>query len=156
MDYIIRPMERSFALEITTWKYPQPYSIYSMEADDDSIKELLAGAFYTATYGDELVGYFCYGTSAQVPWAAKNRYYPPGFTDIGLALRPDSTGRGLGLSFLKAGLTHAQSLYPGQPIRLTVAAFNQRAQKVYQRAGFKTTGSFTVPGGREFLIMIQG
>jgi [ribosomal protein S18]-alanine N-acetyltransferase len=56
--------------------------------------------------------------------------------EIGLGLRPDLTGRGLGGSFLAAGLEFAREQFSPERFVLAVATFNERAIKVYERAGF--------------------
>ena len=56
--------------------------------------------------------------------------------EIGLGLHPERTGRGLGASFLAAGLGYARSRYAPTRFVLAVAAFNRRAITVYERAGF--------------------
>ena len=55
--------------------------------------------------------------------------------DYGLGLRPDLTGQGLGLEFFLAGLAFAHERYRPERVRLHVAAFNERARRVYERAG---------------------
>lgn len=149
----VKPMDRDTALAAAAWKYPQPYGVYSLDSDDETLAEMTGGDFYAVFQGWELIGYFCFGKPARVPWGEENGFYAPGYIDIGLAMRPDLTGRGQGLEFFKFGLEFARAAFPGQPIRLTVASFNQRARKVYQRAGFTETGGFTVPRGMEFWIM---
>jgi ribosomal-protein-alanine N-acetyltransferase len=57
--------------------------------------------------------------------------------EIGLGLRPDLTGRGLGLRFVESGLQFARENYTPTTFRLMVAAFNERAIIVYERAGFE-------------------
>ena len=80
-----------------------------------------------------------------------------GALDFGLGLRPDLTGRGLGSEFVAAGLAFMQSRFPSQAIQLRVAAFNQRAIKVYQRAGFVEVERFLnrTNGGEYDFIRMQ-
>jgi ribosomal-protein-alanine N-acetyltransferase len=77
----------------------------------------------------ELIGYFGLG-------------YSDGVAGIGVGLRPDLTGRGLGLSFLEQGIAFAIARYSPERFRLFVAAFNKRAITVYERAGFVRTRTF--------------
>jgi len=148
-------MDRTAAQVASTWEYHDPYHIYNMDSDEKSMTYLLGGSFYSVYQGEDMIGYFCFGKAARIPWAEENGYYDLGYTDIGLAMRPDLTGKGLGLKFFKLGLNYGEILFPQTTIRLTVACFNHRAQKVYQRAGFKKIGEFSVPGGKEFEIMVQ-
>ena len=60
--------------------------------------------------------------------------------EIGLGLRPDLTGQGLGLQFFLEGVAFARDRFPGRRVTLNVAAFNERAITVYERAGFRRTG----------------
>ena len=62
--------------------------------------------------------------------------------EIGLGLRPDLTGRGLGESFLRACLHFASAVLGAQSYTLAVAAFNRRAITVYERAGFQEVERF--------------
>jgi hypothetical protein len=59
-----------------------------------------------------------------------------------LGMRPDLTGRGLGEEFVHAGLRFARETYSPPAFRLTVATFNQRAIRVYERAGFEIVERF--------------
>jgi RimJ/RimL family protein N-acetyltransferase len=45
-------------------------------------------------------------------------------------------GKGYGLPFLNRGLDYAEQALSTRSFRLSVAAFNERAVKVYQKAGF--------------------
>ncbi len=77
--------------------------------------------------------------------------------EYGLGLRPDWTGCRLGEEFVRAGLEFGRALYEPRQIVLNVAAFNQRAIKVYERVGFRETGrhmrSFERFGEVEFVEM---
>ena len=78
--------------------------------------------------------------------------------EIGLGLRPDLTGRGLGLGFLEAGLRFAEDAFRPRGFRLAVAAFNERAIRVYGRAGFHLSRRYlheTNGGVHEFVEMVR-
>lgn len=62
-----------------------------------------------------------------------------GRAEVGLGLRPDLTGLGLGDAFLDAGLRFAADELGAEGYTLAVAAFNRRAIAVYERAGFVET-----------------
>lgn len=128
-------MSQSDAQAIATWRYEPPYDFYDADADHRDLTELLDPAlrgdrYYSARgVSGELVGYFGFSRDDRV-------------VGVGLALRPDLTGCGLGLSFLEAGLEFARTRFAAQRFRLSVAAFNLRAITVYERAGFVRARSF--------------
>lgn len=62
--------------------------------------------------------------------------------EIGLGLRPDLTGCGLGESFLRACLHFASEVLGARSYTLAVAACNRRAITVYERAGFQEVDRF--------------
>ena len=59
-------------------------------------------------------------------------YFEPKPPDLeyGLGLRPDLTGRGLGLDFFVTELAFARRRYRPRRVLLHVASFNQRARRV--------------------------
>jgi ribosomal-protein-alanine N-acetyltransferase len=145
-----RALTQADAEAIAGWHYPEPYSFYDWTADQDDLVELLdpamRGEAYTAVddAGGELIGYFSFKPEE------------PDTITVGLGLRPDHTGRGLGLAFVEAGLDHARSLHAPEKFALAVAAFNSRAITVYERAGFSEVRRYmhhTNGGDWEFVEM---
>jgi len=149
MRYRFEPMSQRQARTVAAWRYTRPYDFYDMVADPGDLAELLdpaqrAGRYF-AVLGDpgDLVGFFMFKHEGDT-------------IEVGLGLRPDLTGRGLGLSFLLAGLELARERYAPARIQLAVAAFNQRAIRVYERAGFRQGESYmhrTNGGDHAFLRM---
>jgi [ribosomal protein S18]-alanine N-acetyltransferase len=146
-----REMTQDDAAAVAGWSYPPPYDFYDAGADADDLAELLdpdrrAGQYLTAVdAGDDLVGF------AQLA--------PDGdAVDIGLGLRPDLAGHGLGQAYLEAVLAVARERHAPARFTLRVAAFNRRAIAVYERAGFVEVerGPHATNGGiHEFVTMAR-
>ncbi len=154
--YKIEKMTKPYAENIMTWKYDGEYSIYSMTASQELLADLLDGSYYFAVKNEKLVGYYCFGRSAQVPVGnGSDAYENAGYIDIGLGINPALCGRGLGLDFILQGIAFANREFESTNFRLTVADFNTRAIKVYLRAGFIKERSFVhSTDGRVFDVMV--
>jgi [ribosomal protein S18]-alanine N-acetyltransferase len=127
--------------EFETWRYEPPYDFY----DGDVEPVLNPERFYTAR--DEagaIVGFYYFESKGDA-------------LEYGLGLRPDFTGAGLGLDFVRVGLEFGRDRFRPERVVLGVAAFNERARVVYERAGFAVTGrhtrSFERWGEVEFIDM---
>ena len=59
---------------------------------------------------------------------------------IGVGLKPDMCGRGLGTEILSLACEKALEQYPGVKICLQVREWNTRAIKCYEKAGFEIAG----------------
>lgn len=158
MTLNIKQMNYDNAKLISKWIYQEPYSIYSMGESYNCINELLNGDYYSVSDDENnLIGYYCFGESAQVPAGKQFGAYGDKDTiDIGLGIKPNLCGKGLGFNFLCNGLDFARKKLSTQRFRLTVATFNKRAIKVYEKAGFKKTNSFeriSEIGRIDFLVM---
>jgi [ribosomal protein S18]-alanine N-acetyltransferase len=120
---------------IADWRYEPPYDFYDVRADLHDLEELLDSAkrgnwyFGAHSAAGELIGYFVFKRTEDV-------------VGVGLALRPDLTGRGQGQSFLEDGLAFAREQFEPRGFRLSVAEFNRRAIRVYERVGFTQTRTF--------------
>lgn len=160
MDVTIKHMNYDEAKQISKWIYKEPYSIYSMDGSDNCINELLNGTYFSVfDKENNLIGYYCFGESAQVPVGNEFEVYRCNdITDIGLGIKPNLCGQGLGLEFLSNGLNFAKNKLSAKGVRLTVATFNQRAIKIYKRAGFEKVHSFeriSETGKINFWVMIK-
>jgi ribosomal-protein-alanine N-acetyltransferase len=125
VDFRIEPAAPKLFSERGTWRYSPPLDFY----DDDGVPPLNPERFYSVSTGDgALAGFFYFEERGDAIF-------------FGLGLRPELTGRGLGLEFVLAGVDFARSHFGRKDIVLDVAAFNERAIHVYERAGFRLSGS---------------
>ena len=148
--YIFRKMTQEQAEDIASnWHYNDEYSFYDIDADEEDLVEFLdpkkrGDSMFVVMSSIDIIGYFYF-----------NRVYK-GIIDIGLGLKPNLTGKGRGVEFLRAGLDFAEFTYNPDQITLSVAIFNQRAINVYKKVGFEEVETFiqnTNGGCFEFLKM---
>lgn len=141
------------ARAISRWRYEGVYAFYDQEALPmlslalfrPLLRALGLEAFVVLDDASERIGIFTFTQRGNA-------------IEIGLAMRPDLTGRGMGLDFVEAGLNFARARYAPTRFTLDVATFNERARRVYERAGFKPLETFTrrINGGlHEFLAMYR-
>lgn len=146
MKFVLEPVDMADAAAISRWTYAPPYDFYNMEASEESVKELLGGSYWVVKSPDgDVVGFYCTGESAQVPAGKAFGAYPTDtaeVVDIGIGMRPDLTGMGLGTEFLAVVLCEVCRKHPAAGLRLTVATFNRRAIKLYERFGFRARAQF--------------
>jgi ribosomal-protein-alanine N-acetyltransferase len=120
----VEPAAEELFAEIATWRYDPPYDFY----DGDPEPVLNPERFFQVLgENDELVGFLYFEQRGDS-------------LEYGLGLRPDLTGRGLGLEFFQLGLEFGREEYRPARIVTNVAEFNERARKIYERAGFQVTG----------------
>jgi RimJ/RimL family protein N-acetyltransferase len=126
---------------IDAWAYEQPYDFYDGRHEPVRNPERFFTAFDEA---GEFVGFYYYELA-------------DGVLTYGLGMRPDLTGRGHGLGFVRAGREFGRERFQPKRIVLAVAAFNERAIRVYERAGFADMGrhirTFAEFGDVEFVDM---
>jgi ribosomal-protein-alanine N-acetyltransferase len=155
--FAFRPMDEASARQILTWRYEPPYDIYNAKPDEAEtfVQALLDPAnAYHAIIDErgELAGYCCFGPDARVPGGD----YSADALDVGLGMRPDLTGQGRGRDFFASIVDFARRKSGPQALRVTVAAFNQRAIRVYEKAGFEREQAFQRSGdGMEFVILTR-
>lgn len=128
-------MTNDHAIEISKWQYSDEYSIYSFTENEETVAELLNGDYYVYVNENKLIGYICFEKSARIPTIAN--IYNEEFIDIGLGLNPSLCGRGNGYNFILNAIEFSKQNFKTSKFRLTVADFNKRAIKVYEKVGFK-------------------
>jgi ribosomal-protein-alanine N-acetyltransferase len=151
MQFRFKLMNEAYAHAIANWHYEGIYAFYDADRDIEDLEELLDPHSWTGKYRavvnerGELVGFFCFEKEDEA-------------VVIGLGLKPDCTGKGLGQAFVEAGLEYAKQNFDPAIFRLSVATFNHRAIRVYEKVGFKPDGTYIIEIGgsqHEFLRMAR-
>jgi RimJ/RimL family protein N-acetyltransferase len=127
VNFRIEPATDALFHERARWRYPPPYDFYN----DDGRRPLNPERFYAVLTDDgTIAGFYFFGERGDALF-------------YGLGLRPDLTGRGLGVAFVNAGLDFAREQLGARRFVLDVAEFNARAIHVYEQAGFRRTTTKT-------------
>jgi RimJ/RimL family protein N-acetyltransferase len=137
------------ASEVAGWHYEPPYDFYDLASDPEdeaAMRDPSRADHHRAVLGEDgrLDAFWYFARHGDV-------------VDVGVGLRPDLTGRGLGESFLRAQLEYASRSWHPATFRLFVAVWNERAIRLYERLGFREVGretrSFELVGDHEFIRM---
>ncbi|MCE4956226.1 GNAT family N-acetyltransferase [Macrococcoides caseolyticum] len=134
--YSVERMDRVTADIISRWDFGLGFEFYNINEDPYVIETFLNGHYYTVYKENEIFGFFCDGETARM-----NELYDldEHIIDIGFALNPQYIGKGYGQIFVKQ-IMQFYAHYTN--FRLTVASFNQRAIKLYQKMGFQRIDTF--------------
>ena len=158
MEVHFHPLGEAEARLVLSWQYPLPYDLYNMSpdaAEEQTVRILLdAGNGYYAMLdeADAVVGFCCFGPDARVAGGD----YGVWMLDIGLGLRPELTGCGLGLMMADAVLAFAAEAYGPCDLRVTIAEFNVRAQRVWMRSGCELSQRFErAKDGLAFVVLTR-
>lgn len=154
--WFFRPLRSSEARTILNWRYSPPYDSYNdtssgpeLDAAASDMAQASSGYFALHNAAGELEGFCCVGQEARVPGGDYSREA----LDIGVGMRPDLTGQGLGDAFMQAVLAFLVERYQPRRLRATVALFNERAQALCRSLGFAEVDRFARPSdGRLFCI----
>ncbi len=142
MSFTFRPITKNDTQTILNWRYKPPLHFYNPNANSiqEDLEYLLAphNSFYTMLSGTKLEGYCSFGSDGQVSGGD----YTTEALDIGIGIHPDLTGQGRGIVYVNAVVEFALCTFSHQVLRVTVAQFNQRAQRVWEKAGFKEVTKF--------------
>ena len=151
----IDPLTRQEARELTGWRYPPPYQIYSLSPK--YLSALLKPEFrYHAVKNQsgELIAFCCFGADARVQ-GGNYRRGEPEVIDLGVGLRPDLTGKGLGKVVIREVMEFALKTYRPKSLRVTIAEFNIRSIRAFQSCGFTRTHRFIRSGGDRAFLQLE-
>lgn len=123
-------MNKIQAYTYINWKYEHPYEFYNIP--EEGVEETI-----TEIFEDNNSYYFSVLDSDDKLFGIYEYTFKSNFMEIGLGIRPEDTGKGLGLEFIKECINFGRNnfLYKGD-ICLRVADFNERAINVYKKLGF--------------------
>ena len=139
----------AYGAEVATWHYEPPYDFYDLASDPEdeaAMRDPARAEHHRAVLDDDgrLDAFWYFDRHGDV-------------VEVGIGLRPDLTGRGPGESFLRAQLEYASQSWQPAMFRLFVAAWNERAIRLYERLGFRElareTRHFELVGDHEFIRM---
>src|SRR5699024_2207346 len=104
------------------WKYDGKYSFYNMTEDLEDYEEIISPLLRKSNYfqvikNNELFGFFVLEQAVDI-------------VSMGVGIKPELTGNGFGLQFVLLILDYIKKNYSISTVRLGVAEFNIRAQKV--------------------------
>src|SRR5919112_1793756 len=136
--------------DIAGWRYDDRWAVY------DSDGPLDPGLGYWAVVDDvpsgdgtaeRLVGFGCLGEDARVPGLTE----ADGVLDVGVGMRPDLVGQGLGPDFATTVLDFARQRGATR-LRAVVQDWNTRSLRLVERLGFVRTGMHPV-GDVTFVVV---
>lgn len=133
MDFKFIPMTLDYANIIKTWEYDgylkniymEPY-FKNYDKTTGRMKGPGGCEGFAVLNIDKLIGLFEY-------------YFTDGIMEIGLALNPETVGKGLGKKFIEEGIKFGieRFNYNKDFIKISVNSENKPAIKVYEKVGFK-------------------
>lgn len=152
MRFHFEPMNVTNAEKLTNWHYESPYQMYNSTFNPTLIESFVdpQNAYYSILDHGELVAFCCFGKEAQVPGGDYQREA----IDIGLGVRPDLTGKRKGQMYIADVMEFAHLTFNPRCLRITVAAFNQRALRAWQKAGFVRVQSFLAQNTQQAFIVL--
>ncbi|MFD0621135.1 GNAT family N-acetyltransferase [Paenibacillus sp. GCM10027629] len=149
----IVPMTTTHAAAVCSWEFEPPYNIYGflpweemqkigIEFGDPELRDEQYRAIESPD--GKLIGFAQFFPMVDV-------------TRLGVCMRPDLCGQGLGSRFMDTIVQEAILRSPQDEIDLEVHSWNKRAIRTYQKVGFVITDTYdrrTPTGIAEFHCMV--
>ena len=148
-----RPVTEAEARALASWAHPPPFDLY--DCGDPGVFLARgpdgAGCYPALDDAGRLVAFAVIGAEARV----RGQVPAEGVVDLGMGVRPDATGRGLGSALVGQVVALAHELTGAGAARAAVAAFNDRSLALCRSAGFVPVRDFPGPGGRPFRELVR-
>jgi len=156
MVYTFQPITPQLAKIAAGWQYPFPYDFYNIPKGRQrfAVRGYLNPNYAYHSIKDEnetWIGICTFGADARVAGGD----YSETAIDIGLGLCPEHTGRGMGTAVVAAILDFATANADTSVFRATIASFNRRSQRVFEKNGFHRTQEFMTSAGVNFQVWIK-
>ena len=134
---------------VLLWRYPAEYGVYDLRPEDQPKLAEAGSRYFAIRRGRELVGFVCTGTEARVPGLQED----PSVTDIGVGMRPDLTGQRASRALMPAIIAGVERHLATSSFRAAIAAWNLRAQRAAEHAGFRPTAEHRNDHGTYVLLI---
>ena len=145
-------MTMGFAKQIADWVYTDEYSVYNMPSFIEMVNKN-----YSLVNPDRANDFLCFAINNELIGYVKINKKPNNTIYLGIGLKPNLTGKGLGKRVLTASIEQVLLNYPNHKLMLEVRSWNIRAIKCYAAVGFKEVEIKTVldhfGNQAEFVIM---
>lgn len=133
----LKPLGENEAKAVCEWRYEGIYAVYNLSDWEVVVQNCwsLADAdcresYFVGIWEDELlIGFGRIEPNHEA-------------VQIGIGLKPDQCGKGIGSRAVKLLVEEAKQRHPDEVIGLEVRRFNKRAIKCYESAGFKTISTY--------------
>ena len=129
-------MNEEYARQITEWNYEGEYSDYNLPSYEECKNKK-----YGITREDRKDNYIVYTINDEVVFYSNMKEMDNNKLYIGVGLKPEYCGKGLGNFFLNDSIIEMKKRYPERTLFLEVRSWNKRAIKSYEKIGFKITNT---------------
>ncbi len=132
-------MNEDIARQIISWVYDDDYAIYNLPSYEE-MKE----KNYGMVNPEKADSYICYLSNDEVIAYSNIKETKDKRIFIGIGLKPEYCGKGLGSYFLNDTIDEIKNRYPNFSIYLEVRPWNTRAIKLYKKVGFIITDTVII------------
>ena len=133
------------------WRYAGDFASYDLSSDDESCFADPNSEYLAIRCELELIGFICLGAEARVAGMIEDSE----LLDVGVGIRPDLVGRGESQHLMPAIVSLLDERTGQIALRAVVKAWNRRAQRAAEHAGFQSSGAHKNAKGSWVLLIRQ-